>query len=537
MQTIIFLGPTLATDEAKQILPEAMYLPPVRCSDVLRALRLRPKIIGIIDGFFEHIAAVWHKEILMAMDAGVIVYGASSMGALRAAELSNFGMRGIGKIYQDFSNGVINDDDEVAILHAPRSKNYLAMSDAMVNIRATVAKALNENVLDKKTAEIILQTAKALPYQQRNYAKLGNDKLVAWLKNENNNVDQKKLDAIELLELLSRDGCRDVLHTPTNRSVFLRALHNDVMCRPFQVKHDALPQQEKVALAARLFGDDYRFTRRLSYLWSAVFAVAKSRQNNFSAKKNIFANELPQKIDQWMQDNDCDGYEYQNFLERLQLVDGYIATQKDFTPKNFLLALMRTSDDYQTYNEQAFSTLDLVARQNAIIENFAKLNPLRHKILYLSAICWCAIEYEVERFNLVPEMENAENFSNQFRSQKKLFTPEAMQQWLQQNDLDFDGYTDLMLIMSRMRFMVLQTNLDAINVFQDNVHNIWWLLDMLRLSELYVLAKRTLSDNNFKQETCLKLKEKKQILNNSSAYLFDFVEGSEEFVAEFSSFE
>lgn len=538
MNTIVFLGPTLSISEAKQILPDAMYLPPVRCGDVLRVLRLKPKVIAIIDGYFEHTAAIWHKEILFAIDSGVMVYGASSMGALRAAELTKFGMRGVGKIYHDYVNGVINDDDEVAVLHTTRAKNYLCSSDAMVNIRSTVARAIEENIITDDFGKIILQAAKSLPYQQRNLQNIQNKilpkqnvaKFFAWV-NAGNIIDQKKLDAIELL-----NACKDLLHTETvlqnvQKSVFLRALHNDVMCRPFHIKHELLSAQEKVAVAARIFGDDYRFTRRLSYLWSAVYALAKNKNSQNILDKNsqfIFLNKL-EEIE------DCDLQEREKFCQRLQLVDNLIATQKEMQPTKFLIALMQTSGDYQTFREN-ITAKNLAKRQDLILENFAKAQPLRYKILFLSAVCWCAIEDEVGKFNLHPDMQSVENFANQFRGQKKLFTESAMQLWLQANDLDFSGFVELMKIMARMRFLVLQTNLDAINIFQDNEENIWWFLDMLRLTGLYQLAKKTIFDENFKKEIYLKLEGKKQILNNASAYLFDFVEGFEEFLAEKPSF-
>src|SRR5690348_14464795 len=97
-QIFIFLGPTLSVTQASQILP-ARYFAPVRCGDILACLRLKPRVIGIIDGFFDRSASVWHKEILWALEAGVRVFGASSMGALRAAELEVFGMEGYGDIF------------------------------------------------------------------------------------------------------------------------------------------------------------------------------------------------------------------------------------------------------------------------------------------------------------------------------------------------------------------------------------------------------------------------------------------------------
>lgn len=62
--------------------------------DITRAASERPAVIGVIDGVFEVVPTVWHKEILWVMARGVPVYGAASIGAQRAAELAPFGMRG-----------------------------------------------------------------------------------------------------------------------------------------------------------------------------------------------------------------------------------------------------------------------------------------------------------------------------------------------------------------------------------------------------------------------------------------------------------
>jgi hypothetical protein len=45
-----------------------------------------------------------------------MIVGASSMGALRAAELDSMGMVGIGTVYQYYRDGIIESDDDVAIV-------------------------------------------------------------------------------------------------------------------------------------------------------------------------------------------------------------------------------------------------------------------------------------------------------------------------------------------------------------------------------------------------------------------------------------
>ncbi|UUZ56476.1 TfuA domain-containing protein [Massilia sp. H-1] len=85
---------------------------------------------------------MWHKEILHALALGIRVYGGSSMGALRAAELHPFGMRGVGRIFGDFASGVLEDDDEVALIHGPADTAYACQSEAMANIRCALEEAV-----------------------------------------------------------------------------------------------------------------------------------------------------------------------------------------------------------------------------------------------------------------------------------------------------------------------------------------------------------------------------------------------------------
>lgn len=204
---IIFTGPTLAPGDAAGHL-DATFHPPVAQGDVIRAALGRPRAIGIIDGVFDRLPAVWHKEILWAMSRGVAVYGASSMGALRAAELDVYGMRGVGSIYSDFASGRLEDDDEVAVVHADHENEYRNLSDALVDIRATMAAAVDAAVIDVDTAASIVATAKAQFYGERHLAGLlAGDALREtreWVKV--NRVSQKRLDAIEMLRVIGEES-------------------------------------------------------------------------------------------------------------------------------------------------------------------------------------------------------------------------------------------------------------------------------------------------------------------------------------------
>ena len=67
--------------------PDFAWHPPAAAGDLLRLLPDPPATLCLIDGYFDARPSVWHKEILLLIEAGVRVFGAASMGALRAAEL------------------------------------------------------------------------------------------------------------------------------------------------------------------------------------------------------------------------------------------------------------------------------------------------------------------------------------------------------------------------------------------------------------------------------------------------------------------
>lgn len=216
---VVFLGPTLPVDEATGIL-EAEYLPPVELGDVWRVSQERPPAVGIVDGYFSTVPAVWHKEILFALSEGIPVYGAASMGALRAAELERFGMVPIGTIAEAYASGRLTGDDEVALLHADPEHGYpehgyRSFSEALVNMRATVSASLAAGVVTPATGEAVVSVARSLFYPDRTWDRVlaatpaPGPELAAlrdWLPS--GRVDQKRADAIALLTRMRDDAAK-----------------------------------------------------------------------------------------------------------------------------------------------------------------------------------------------------------------------------------------------------------------------------------------------------------------------------------------
>lgn len=252
MHKFLFAGPTISfSDIAKtnlkmpiKILPSIeatqdyaesqerciFLLPPVSGGDLCKLHGHKvPFLIAIIDGYFENRISVWHKEILYLLSKKVPVFGSSSMGALRAAEMAAFGMIGIGRIYKKFASGIYEDDDEVTVSHGPAEAGFPQISEAMANIRFTTEAAVRNNILTKAAAENFISAAKSTFYKKRNYGYITRQcieydnmregdfsRFVIWL--EKYRIDQKKLDAFSLIKVI--DNFELQSYDPINQFTF-----------------------------------------------------------------------------------------------------------------------------------------------------------------------------------------------------------------------------------------------------------------------------------------------------------------------------
>jgi hypothetical protein len=168
---VVFLGPSLPAAQARAIAPCAV-LPPARQGDVWRAL-LRdpaPRALALIDGVFEAQPSVWHHELLDALEAGVRVFGASSMGALRAAELAPFGMRGVGTVVRWVRDGSA-DDADVALLHGDREHGHRALTVPHVTVRFAAQQARRARVLSRGEERALVRASARVFYQERTWGR------------------------------------------------------------------------------------------------------------------------------------------------------------------------------------------------------------------------------------------------------------------------------------------------------------------------------------------------------------------------------
>jgi hypothetical protein len=162
---ILFVGPTLHGEVRDGRLAGASDLAcrgPAAQGDVAKAVLEGATAIGLVDGRYENVAAPWHKEFLFALSEGVCVFGAGSLGALRAAECAAFGMIGVGAIFERYVSGAMVDDSDVAQLHGPAELDYLPFTEALVNIEETFRLLARRGLLDAGRSAHLCDVARTI---------------------------------------------------------------------------------------------------------------------------------------------------------------------------------------------------------------------------------------------------------------------------------------------------------------------------------------------------------------------------------------
>jgi hypothetical protein len=199
-RVLVYTGPELDHDSIRERIPAAIIQPPVSQGDFISDLmHFEPSHVLLITGCFHQALSVWHKEIVWALQVPGVkgIYGAASMGALRAADLSPFGMIGAGRIFHWYNEGVITEESEVASTYAhARDGSLVATTIPLVNVRGALMKALETEVLEQEEAEEIFALASSIHWTERTERMLAEYPILLEILRGHN---QKAIDALELL--------------------------------------------------------------------------------------------------------------------------------------------------------------------------------------------------------------------------------------------------------------------------------------------------------------------------------------------------
>lgn len=393
-KTVIFLGPSLPLTEAREIL-NAIYLPPAKQSDFLSAVTTyKPDIIGLIDGVFLSLPSVWHKEILYALEQGVAVYGASSMGALRAAETKDFGMVGVGEIYRMYASGELLDDDEIVMVHGPGDTGYRRLSEPMVNVRATFCRAKDEGVIDGNLCEKLTAIAKSIYFPERTFSSIFRKAATADISPKalqlmvdfvnDKYVDIKRQDAISLLQTL-RDLPEQLPQVKPSFSLIRNQFFSNLYYRDRSVLRNNTPVQlGDIASYAALHLPDFEDTnlqasnRALVQILAETLGIEVSQEEiDKESKRFRSRHSLTEEtafID-WLAENDLTPEEFNHLMyemARCRHLQNWLMTRKA-SEKNtkILLDELRLQNRYKDCADAAASREQIVQEHypNFIEEN------------------------------------------------------------------------------------------------------------------------------------------------------------------------
>ncbi|MBP1883223.1 hypothetical protein J2Z50_001508 [Ensifer mexicanus] len=183
---------------------DAIYLQPAAQGDILLAAHaFHPRAMVLIDGQFEDRPSVRHKEILWAMGQGIVMIGAASMGALRAAELDAFGMVGVGLIYRWYRRWRLAPDDAVAVHSGPAELGFPPLTDSLVDIQRTLSSLMRRGFIEAEERRLLTTIALEMNFRERSFNAVlraggWSDDDARRLRNEIER--QKKRDALLALE-------------------------------------------------------------------------------------------------------------------------------------------------------------------------------------------------------------------------------------------------------------------------------------------------------------------------------------------------
>lgn len=476
-EVIAFIGPSCSVLDAQRVLPTATYLPPLKCGDILQALRLKPRRIAIIDGVFREVPSTWHKEILFAMDSGVEVWGAASMGALRAAELAEYGMRGFGPIFSDYFNGVLTDDDEVALLFGQVGDQYYCVSDAMVNIRATIAEAVDQSVVPPEYADKILSELKNFHYSDRHlvtYLKRRDDErsrvLLQWVS-QGHAIDLKREDAMGLLSYLQAHDARTAQRPlRTNHTLALRRLNLRIMTAPLDFELRWLPPEEQY-LQSWKSRRSFALLRRLAYflaMYDGLLAVlsvdvaANSTERPFSVGVvgggvRIVDHELQTMI---------------TGLDALLAHHQRSVGRSGGSWRDAYCACLKLEDMYIEFKRDYGGNIDRHSRES----------PVEHRILYLLSQLWWFHQEHLRQLQLSPQADRVQEQTVEFRRVRRLLSGTDTHEWMSRNDLDAHAMQELMAMECNYRYLVEGSFFEHLG-FLEPPHCRCWLLDAATLVE------------------------------------------------------
>lgn len=200
----VYAGLSAQRADVHSILPGARFAPPVRRGDILSDIEDGVNSILILDGVFHQALSVSPSEIMDALRRGIRVFGASSMGALRAVELEAYGMVGIGEVFEHIRNADAFRDDFLGQLFVDGFPQIQAASVTYVEFEINLKMLLRRRRISPAEYESLCAL-----YADLHYAERSLPMLLVRIRGECRAPERYVNAATLALSKITRPKCRD----------------------------------------------------------------------------------------------------------------------------------------------------------------------------------------------------------------------------------------------------------------------------------------------------------------------------------------
>jgi hypothetical protein len=235
---IVFVGPSLRPGDVTAFAKRAAdagvpveLRPPIIRGDLIDLCARTPVTtrVLLLDGEFGQRMSVSVAEIRAYLAEGRHMVGASSMGALRAVECWSLGLTGYGWVVERYLDATTDADADVALLFDPDT--FQPVTIPLINVRWLLTGLVADGTLDRTDAATALGAAREVGFRGRFPAALGRAwrrtltgpaaaALLPRLHEERlDEWDRKRLDALEVLDLMLRSGDVPAATPPTGSLV------------------------------------------------------------------------------------------------------------------------------------------------------------------------------------------------------------------------------------------------------------------------------------------------------------------------------
>jgi len=176
---------------------------PAEQGDLLMAILAGFRNILIIDGYFYSKFPCTTFEVMLALEQGLNVFGAASIGALRAVELDHYGMTGMGYVYDTLKRKPVKPYHIVAQTY---TEEDAALTPPLADIIYFLNSAVAAGVLAEADSKKHLAVATEIPFPLLSFPYFleqagGSPELRKFLKQQGGPTvfNIKKQDALKLL--------------------------------------------------------------------------------------------------------------------------------------------------------------------------------------------------------------------------------------------------------------------------------------------------------------------------------------------------